>query len=70
MSLHIGKRGNSAITGAYAVPKTRLTELSVKNAQPTETQYVLWDATPPSDRFSRKIIRDVEMTEDEFRTFL
>lgn len=27
------------------MPKTRLTEMSVRNAQPQETQYVLWDAT-------------------------
>lgn len=30
------------------MPKTRLTELSVKNARPTETQYVLWDVGLPN----------------------
>jgi integrase len=30
------------------VPKTRLTELSVKNALPHESQYVLWDASLPN----------------------
>jgi integrase len=30
------------------VPKTRLTELSVKNARAIETQYVLWDASLPN----------------------
>src|SRR5262249_23094894 len=42
------KGSNSAATGAYAVPKTRLTELSVKNAHPTESQYVLWDSGLPN----------------------
>ena len=32
------------------MPKIRLTDLSVKNAKPLATQYMLWDATLPLDK--------------------
>lgn len=46
--LRMAFRGKTRAIGAYAVPRIRLTEFTVKNAKPVASQYTLWDSALPN----------------------